>query len=104
MHAIVYMRELSESTNSSSTHIYKCEHMRLLAIGKQCSSQENHSWALCVLHKVESHSVSHADILAISLLFVSCIAIGAMEKMRDFLARLLPWWTEDMALYPHILS
>ena len=44
------------------------------------------------------------DILAISFLFSSCIAIGEMEKMRDSLARVLPWWTEDMALYPHILS
>eukprot|EP00731_Ephydatia_muelleri_P026050 Em0018g150a len=44
------------------------------------------------------------DILAISFLFSSCIAIGEMEKMRDSLARVLPWWTVDMALYPHILS
>eukprot|EP00731_Ephydatia_muelleri_P026047 Em0018g147a len=44
------------------------------------------------------------DILAISLLFVSCICIGALEKMRDVLARLLPWWTEEMTLYPYIIS
>eukprot|EP00731_Ephydatia_muelleri_P026049 Em0018g149a len=44
------------------------------------------------------------DILAIHLLFVCCIAIGELEKMRDSLARVQPWWTEDMALYPHIFS
>ena len=63
-----------------------------------------HGGYCCKQKMLWSFSISCTDILAIGLLFVSCISIGEMEKMRDSLARVLPWWTEDMALYPHIFS
>ena len=44
------------------------------------------------------------DLLAIRILFVSCIMIGEFEKMRNVLAGALPHWNKEMACYPFILG
>eukprot|EP00731_Ephydatia_muelleri_P026042 Em0018g142a len=44
------------------------------------------------------------DILAIQVLFDACIDLAEFMLMRDYLAAVLPWWTEEDELYPFILS
>ena len=44
------------------------------------------------------------DLVAIRILFVSCIMIGEFERMRNTLAGILPHWNKDMAAYPFILG
>ena len=33
-----------------------------------------------------------------------CIMLGEFVRMRDAIARVLVFWTEDMELYPYILA
>jgi hypothetical protein len=44
------------------------------------------------------------DLIAVRILFVSCIMVGNFEKMRNVLAGVLPRWDEDMPSYPFILG
>ena len=44
------------------------------------------------------------DIQALRVLAVSYIMLGEFTKQRDYLARLLPHWSADMAAYPSILG
>ena len=44
------------------------------------------------------------DLIAVRILFVSCIMIGEFEKMRNVLAGVLPHWSKDMPSYPFILG
>ena len=49
-------------------------------------------------------SLFFADAVAVGLTVFSCIAVGEFERMRDTIARVLVYWTEDMELYPFILA
>eukprot|EP00731_Ephydatia_muelleri_P026041 Em0018g141a len=44
------------------------------------------------------------DVVSIRLLFYACIDLAEFMLMRDYLAAVLPWWTEEDELYPFILS
>ena len=44
------------------------------------------------------------DLIAVRILFVSCIMIGEFTKMRNVLAGILPHWSRDMPCYPFILG
>ena len=44
------------------------------------------------------------DLLAVRILFVSCIMVGHFEKMRNVLAGVLPHWDKEMPSYPFILG
>lgn len=44
------------------------------------------------------------DLIAVRILFVSCIMIGQFEKMRNTLSSVLPHWNKDMPSYPFILG
>ncbi len=46
----------------------------------------------------------HPDLFAISALHRACVWLGEFQKQRDTMARVLPHWKEDMALYPFIIS
>ena len=49
--------------------------------------------------------ISHPrDLIAVRILFVSCVMIGDFEKMRNVLAGVLPHWHKDMPSYPFILG
>ena len=45
-----------------------------------------------------------ADALAVALTVFGCIMVGEFVRMRDTIARVLVFWTEDMELYPYILA
>ena len=45
-----------------------------------------------------------SDAVAVALSVFSCIMMGEFERMRDTLARVLVFWTEDMQLYPFMLA
>jgi len=44
------------------------------------------------------------DGLGVRLLVGSYIVLAEFEKMRDLVARVLPFWTEDSTLYHCILA
>ena len=44
------------------------------------------------------------DLLAVRILFVSCVMVGDFEKMRNVVASVLPHWDKDMPSYPFILG
>ena len=44
------------------------------------------------------------DALALRVVVDSYIGLGEYEKMRDLVARVLPFWTEDMPLYHGVLA
>ncbi len=44
------------------------------------------------------------DALALRVVVDSYITLGEFEKMRDLVARVLPFWTEDMPLYHGVLA
>ena len=44
------------------------------------------------------------DLIAVKMLFVSCITLGDFEKMRNVMASILPHWSKDMPSYPFLLG
>ena len=44
------------------------------------------------------------DLIAVRILFVSCVIIADFEKMRNVLAGVLPHWSKEMPSYPFILG
>ena len=48
--------------------------------------------------------IDFADAVVVALSAFSCIMVGEFERMRDAIARVLVFWTEDMELYPYILA
>ena len=69
----------------------------LLAFSVGDVPRATHHWAAILVHHPR-------DLLAVSLLFASCIRLGEFEMMRNALAGVMPHWSQDMPSYPFLLA
>ena len=49
-------------------------------------------------------SHTHTDALVIRVLQRGFMMLGDMVRLRGFLVSIMPYWTEEMLLYPAILA
>lgn len=106
------MKSLSLPSGPVSVHVEAVK--EALVRGKLTERERSHVQALLVYSEGylpraidlwASILVRHPrDLIAVRILFVSCVMVGDFEKMRNVLAGVLPHWSKDMASYPFILG
>ena len=90
--AVREAEERGELTERERRHV-----QALLAFSEGDLPRATHHWAHILIHHPR-------DLLAVKLLFGSCIHLGEFEKMRNSLAGVMPHWSQDMQSYPFLLA
>ena len=50
------------------------------------------------------YTLYSADAVAVHVIVRSFLQLGEFEKLRDLMAWVLSFWTEDMHFYPYLLA